>query len=417
MSLVHGSRIPKNGIVFSYDMGSRQSYAGPPMYNLTGTKGASNFSATGQEYISGEEITRIPELGKTKAITCDMYNHYTSHSPNSSTCCPSPINYGFYRPIAGNTLHTYLILYRVQSGYTNANYMYRYEYNSGTYVTEAGVHTTSKRVHLGEGWYYAWNTFTTNSSTNQISPRLFYYRYSTEFDKISVAKACIIEGDYSGLHPRYWPEPDTTRSNTQAIIDVMGGNTVTPSNINYSTDGTFNFPGSSSNITVSTGITGNEYTILLWHYNSASSYTVAGHRTFVASSNFRFQWDDAPDRGPFVDFKSTVGGGQANFGALSNSDFLGTHTMVGLVSTGTTVKTTFNNITTGQSTTISGSRNFSTNGNIVIGLDNLSGIGGADHINREGGTVQMPLILVYNRALSDSEIVQVYDATRVKYGV
>ena len=143
----------------------------------------------------------------------------------------------------------------------------------------------------------------------------------------------------------------------------------------------------------------------------------AGHRTFLSTNNLRFQWDDTPDRGPFVDFNSGSGGGQANFGSsLTPANFLQKYTMVGLVG-GSTVKTTFNDVTSGQSSTISGARNFSSNGNVSIGIDNLSGIGGSDHINRESSVVKMPLIQIYNRALTAAEIKQNFNATRGRFGI
>lgn len=246
MSLNHGAKCTTNNLVFAYDMGDKSSYVGPPVTNKTEYLNVTTSSATGQSYVGGSEIAYIPTLGRTLVKTVKIQNDY---SATSTSCCPSPVQHGNGITVSPSTVYTYLILYKIESGYTNANYMYRYEYtsNGGSYVTEQGVHSTSRRVHLGDNWYYAWGTFTTNASTNWLGYcASFYYRYSTAYDKFWVAKSAIIEGDWSGLHPKYWPAPNETRSSAQALLDWAGNNTISADSLTYNSDGTFSFNGSSN---------------------------------------------------------------------------------------------------------------------------------------------------------------------------
>jgi hypothetical protein len=238
MSINQSSSTVTSGLVFSMDANNRKSYVGPPIKNNpTGISFAGVGTGTGYVCTSLVELIDKPQLGITTVYTSNIQNNYST----SGNCCPTLFQYGGYA-VTGSTLYTYGIVYRCQSGYTHPNFMYRYEYNGGSYVTESGVFDNSKRIHLGNGWYWAWNTFTTQPSTTSInSSGLWYYNYSTFSDKISVAKIFVTQGDYTGLHPKYWPENNVTRSNTQALVDLTGQNTITASSLTYASNGTFSF--------------------------------------------------------------------------------------------------------------------------------------------------------------------------------
>lgn len=57
----------------------------------------------------------------------------------------------------------------------SANALYRYEYNSSTYVTETGLFDSSRIEYVGNSWYRIWGTFTTSSTTNTLY--LYFYSY------------------------------------------------------------------------------------------------------------------------------------------------------------------------------------------------------------------------------------------------
>lgn len=251
MSLAHSSSVVTNGLIFTFDVGNTKSYKGPAVQNLAnaisvnGTGTTTGYSSTGST-----EIVDIPEVGTTTVYVNTIQNNYTSYSPNSGNCCPSLHAWGGFA-VSPSTQYTYLILYKCDSGYTNSNYMYRYEYtsNGGSYVTEGGVHNDANRVHLGGGWYYAWGTFTTQATTNWLGYcAAFYYRYSNLPDRLSIAKVAIMPGNWSGLHPKYWPNSASTRSNTNCLIDIVSGNTITASSLTTASDGSFSFNGSSNGI-------------------------------------------------------------------------------------------------------------------------------------------------------------------------
>jgi hypothetical protein len=240
MALAQSPGIVTNGLVFAYDMNSKRSYKGPPLQNKLSGLSATAGSGTGYVLTASAEIANIPTVGELPVTICNLQN------TGASWCCVNFMNFGNTGSnMSGSTLYTYMILYRVDSGYTNGNFMYRYEYNSsGTYLTEGGVHDTNKRTYLGNGWYYAWNTFTTQPTTTNMTCYGFSYNYSNFTDRYSYAKVAIVQGDYSGMHPSLWPDLGTTRSNTQALLDLTNNNTITAQSLTYASNGTFSFNGS-----------------------------------------------------------------------------------------------------------------------------------------------------------------------------
>jgi hypothetical protein len=271
MSLNNTASIVTNGLAFYYDMNNANSYRSPPLRNvLTTIAPNSNGTNSFYNFSSGTEDVYIPNLGFIKACNyVDMYNDYNGGSGN---CCPSPFVFGTSLSTSGSTVYTYAIVYKSVNSYTHPNYMYHYEYTSGnSYLTEYGVFysngTYSGQVRsLGDDWYWASSKFTSNASTALMNTYAFMYEYA-RYNRLYVAKVMMVAGDYTNLHPRYWPALNTTVSNTQALVDLTNQNTITANSLTYATDGTFSFNGSSDYLTIPNTTLGNgnvEWTVSCW---------------------------------------------------------------------------------------------------------------------------------------------------------
>lgn len=276
MSTFSSPNVVNSGQTFYIDQNNTKSYLGPPIQNLSGNIGYNNSGpGTGISIIGGYETVNVPGLGLLTVTYSNIQNNYTSYSPNSTDCCPSPIGGWGGFAVSPSTLYTYAIVYKVDSGYTNANYMYRYEYvsNGGAYVGEGGVFNDANKVALGDGWFYAWGTFTTAATTNWIGyAASFYYRYAPTNDKLSVAKVLITPGNYSGLHPIYWPDKLTTRANTNVFSNLVGTTSITANNLTYASNGLVSFNGTSGNLTTNTPITSTP-ALSNWTYEVWTSLT------------------------------------------------------------------------------------------------------------------------------------------------
>jgi hypothetical protein len=211
-----------NNILFAYDTGDVvNSFKGMPGYNVVGDPypWIGNNDSTYYKTKTGTTIENIPGMGGPQQVSyVDIYNDY----PNSGNCCPSLWRYGDWgvtAGVTGSTLYTYSMIYKCESGYTHPNYMYHYEYNSGGgYLTEYGVFTTAQQIALGNDWYYAWNTFTTQPTCASIYPGCWYYQYGV-YDTVYIAGVNIVKGDYK-IPPKNFLKAYENRTSTQSIFNL-----------------------------------------------------------------------------------------------------------------------------------------------------------------------------------------------------
>lgn len=233
MTINVNNKVDTTGLLVAYDFTNPKTLVGPGITNgIVGiTSGLGN--GTGYSFTEGSESVFIPQLGTQVCKYVEFYNNYPAVSPQ---CCWAPFNYTSGRiGVTGNTTYTYSIVYKVDSGYTHPNFLYRYEFNAGgTYLLETATHSIPNRVHLGGGWYWAWSTFTSQPTAAQMELYSFEYSYSTGSDRMYVAKVLFAQGDYAALHPRFWPAPTTTNV---PFKDMTGNTTATAVGIAYTSAG------------------------------------------------------------------------------------------------------------------------------------------------------------------------------------
>jgi hypothetical protein len=266
MGLINAPGIVTNGLTFAYDVNNYKSYIGPaianqsPFLNQVGIGVSNGYTST-----SSVVVENIPTLGTIPVNYNVIQNNYPAVSNN---CCPSLFAYSNGFVALPSTLYTYAIVYKCDSGYTSANYMYRYEYtsNGGALTIEQGVHNDTNRVHLGNDWYWAWATFTTQATTNWFGYMgAFYYRYSTALDRLAVPRVLIAPGNYTALHPIYWPSVNSSITNTANLKNLVATDSVTTSNLTYSSSGTFTFDGVDDWIDLGTRIQlSDNFTLCAW---------------------------------------------------------------------------------------------------------------------------------------------------------
>ena len=408
MALFLNPQIVTSGLVFAYDSANRKSYQGPPIQNkLTSVTAVGHGSGTGYSFVTGSEYSDIPTIGPTLVQYSNIQNNY---SAVSTWCCPNPFSYGNDISVSGSTLYTYAIVYRVESGYTNGNYMYRYEYNGGTYVTESGVHSDSNRVHLGNGWYWAWGTFTTQASTTRLlGLASFYYRYSTAYDKMSVANVLLVQGDYTGLHPRYWPNVNTTRATTAAILDLTNKNTITASSLTYASNGTISFSGSNYlTLPASVGAFGSgDFTINCWWKSSGtqSNYVAIMEQGFTGSPSNGAWAFKITHNTSIINFTYYNGGIVDNLSSFNINDGAWHNYLA--VRSGTNLTLYVDGVSR-YSLTLPTSYSFGEGSSVFVGYNPRDGT----YINGS-----LPILSTYNRALSATEIRQNFNALRTRYSI
>ena len=431
MGLAQSPKIVTDGLIFYYDQNNVKSLAGPAIQNLAFTRAVNTQSGTGISVSGGYEIVDVPQVGQSNTVYANIQNNYTAFSPNSGDCCPSPIYYinpgpyGF--TVSPSTLYTYAIVYKVNSGYTNANYMYRYEYTAsgGSYVTEGGVHSDSNRIHLGGGWYWAWGTFTTQATTNWIGYHgAFYYRYSNRTDKLSVAKVLIARGDYTTLHPKYWPADNTTRSSTQSLLDLTNRNTITSTNLTYASNGSFSFvransPTVATNLPVTSLPALSNFSLSVW-LNITALPSVANNNGVIFGATFysgtAIYWYS---NGTTFTIYGYIRG--ADDYRVTNSYTLPLNTVHHIVLTNDYFSGTLNLYVNGDlfSSVATATQQYNPSltadaGNIGVNKPQIDG-GGSNVYTYFTGIVYSAAI--HNKALTGAEVRQNFNAHRGRYGI
>jgi hypothetical protein len=403
MSVAGGPSVISNGLVFGLDMASPVSYSGPITSNIAQAISVNGVgTSTGYSSTSTIQDEHIPDLGHMRVFTNSIQNNYTVYTPTNNNCCPSLHAWGGIA-VSPSTLYTYGIVFRVDSGYTSTNYMYRYEYasNGGAYVTEGGVYSDANRVALGGGWYYAWGTFTTQATTNWLGHcGTFYYRYSNTTDRLSIAKVMIAPGNYAGMHPKFWPSTSVANSSHKFIDRSTTNSSITPSSLTYTTDGTFSFNGSLDSITLDNNKIPptTNFTITAW----VKCTNVAGSNNIVSRN------------GPYF---MRIVGSKIRFNVYSSGTWLfqdGTTTLSNNV--------WYNLTMTYDGTTfigyINGVQEFATaktgtvdnNGGLYIGYTPVGG-------EQAGFSGSIALVNIYNTTLTSVQVQQNFNSLRGRYGI
>jgi hypothetical protein len=406
MSVSTSQSISTSGLVFNMDPSSIQSYKGPPLQNiLTQITPRGQGSSAFYNFSSGSEQVNIPTVGLINCAYMDMYNDYNGGSGN---CCPSPYGYGDSLTVTGSTVYTYAILYKSVNRYTHPNFMYHYEYNGATYLTEYGVHMvggySGQETHLGNDWYWSRAKFTTNASCNLIYTGSWMYEYA-KYNRFYVAKAMIVAGDYTSLHPSLWPTVGTTRSNTQSFADLTKRTSMTATSLTYASDGSFSFNGSSDSIDLGKTCTdlglATAATFDVWIYPTTSSamYGISDYGTNGIGMTLRTNSNASAD---FYIYPNNY---RITYTYAFNANQW--YNLVGVAS-GSTMYMYLN----GQQVASTAL------GNAIGTSSNSLKIGSrGDGPSVAAGTGKCGPIKIYNRALSATEILQNFNAYRSRYGL
>lgn len=401
---VSSANISTSGLVFCYDTDNIKGYVGPEMRNnATSITAYAHGSGTGYSFLTGTETSYIPNLDAT------ITNNYSDiQNTGASWCCPNPFTFGTGLPISGSTLYTYAIVYKCNSGYTSGNYMYRYEYNGGTYVTEAGVFSDSNRVDLGNGWYWAWGTFTTQATTNLLTLYAFYYQYRNVYDRLSIAYALLTKGDYSKLHPRFWPAVSTYRGVTQTMIDLAGSNTFDFTNAAYNSSGVPTFNGSSNYIISpeNSALNTSTPTVEVWIKTNATTQ----NGFFFEKGQVNTQYSLFQE-GANIVWRQSLSGGLTSLTATT-ATYISISNWAHIVGTYTSGnRRLYINGALVNSDAVTGTVTTNTNGSSIGVYGGYNGARGYYY----NGSIGM--VKVYDRVLSASEVFQNYNAVKSRYGL
>jgi hypothetical protein len=395
------------------DAANYKSFKGTPatnlLYSITNAYGEINNADFKTSY--GNETVFIPALGYKTVRYCNIYND------GSVSCCPSPFFYGGNSvsqniTVSPSTTYTYEIIYKVASGYTNANYMYRYEYNSGAYVGEAGVHSEANRTSLGDGWYHAWGQFTTTATTNSLQlTGMWYYQYAV-YDKVSVAAVSLHQGTYI-IPPEHMLTPQENRGATVATgggwADLIGnGNNGELVNGPTYSSGSIVFDGSNDSIIIpeNSALNTQTPTVEVWVKTNATTQNGFWFEKGQVNTQYSlFQ------EGGVIQWRMNLDGSVNNL-STTTATYMNTsnwYQVVGTYTSGTR-RVYINGVLVGSDAQ-TGTITTNANG-MSIGV--FGGYNGARGYYYSGNIAS---VKIYNKALTAAEVSQNFNALRGRYGI
>ena len=402
MAVANGyGKVVTSGSVFMYDVGDTyNSYKGQPGTNITTGVNKVYNGYNKITYDNGmffetngyTEVVNIPALGPTTVQSVEINNAYCGYGCNGNyQCCPTLFTYtgGWMSSIwsPGQT-YSYQIIYKCTSGYTHPNFMYHYEYNSSEgYLTEYGVFTTDKQESLGDGWYHAWNTFTTNASAAKGYTGLWYYNYNVA-DKVSIAAVSISPG-YTIRPPREIIPSGTTRSTTQGLLPIVGDSSINLANVSFDSNAQIVFDGTDDYVDLGyapfsgTG----DFTIdTVYTLDTVDTHTIIGN---YPASSLQFMGRYGLYINGACYFPSSLGAGTYHAVATRESG------VCKLYLNGVLVNTVSNSNSIGTNSFVMGKN--------TVGTERLTG--------------KVPVMKLYNRALSAAEVKQNYNKYKTRFNL
>jgi hypothetical protein len=394
MALAHSPSIVTNGLVLVYDMSNTgRSWKGAPTTNLVpnpyanwnGSNFVLSYNYDGSGGAAYNYVTNVPNPIGSPAVM-----QYTTGTTGYKY-------WAIASTIATTGTHTFSYYARLVGGPTassNLNNAQLWRSNgvdqsvtgdwNPTYTTEWVRYSTTGPCTAGTSLDY----FPIHSGSLTGGYTIQYCGFQLEL------------GTYAT------PFVNGTRSTTQALLDPTGQNTITATSLTYPSDGSFSFNGSTNRITCpSTSALdfagSQQYTVMAWIYPLLGGGTWHGIVSKGESQQYAFTVNSP---GAYIHYETNQGG----VGALNSAGGSITQNAwqyVGIRFDGTN-KTIWKNgeIIATQAAAVNSTSNTE---QLRVGEGNANEL-------FNGNITQ---VTIYNRALSDNEVRQNFNALRGRYGI
>lgn len=392
MGLSHSPKVVTNGLVFYMDQdNTHKSWKGAPATNLFTETNLNNWSKSATTSTSAF-VT--PHGDPAYDITDSNSSSYLSISRSVTVANDS-------------SSYTLSLFVRKTYGATSARLGFNFSFTGGTPIyinprfnSDTGVATYGTVIDYGDWWYWYY-TVTNNSTGNTSLDHSFYPAtgiYNGSDNVIGVGTAIV--GSFmlvaGSIAARF---TNGTRSNTQAILDLTGQNTITATSLTYASNGSFSFNGSTDYITTNYVPVNTAGSINVWFkLNAHKDYNTIFDNAVGAND-----WEFWVYNSGIARFRSSADGTDY----ILDSDTLSINTWYNFTITWTSTEAKMykNGVLYAQDTSV-GTK-------VTPGVLYFAG-GNAGNTKLNG---YLPIAQAYNRALTAEEIQQNFNALRGRYGI
>lgn len=438
--------IVTSGLMFSYDMNNPKSWAGKPTTNYayaqnartdssyttysatsSGTWNAKHPDAINVYNIDGSDITGYVNTGVTdwtntyhaiwtydyelrKPVVSmrDIDGQWKAKSFGLSSSTPAGMGLSI-----GSTYSISWLSWSDDIGKCANAGMYMRRASDGSYNFWDGQSNSQSTAFNTKPrtWQRVYAIYTISSGMDiNASWSCYMYGHYGNRGTVKIADVQIEAGTPSGF------SKSSTRSNTQALTDQTGRSATTVGSMQYNSDGTFQYwyaNPSYIQIPLSTAFNKTEGTMNFWVYPTRYN---GGNGYFVNREDSTANAGDWFWIGPYSDtFYFRIGDGSSccnndlSFGSVSTNIPLNTWTNMCFTWKANNTSMIYKNGVQFTSRTIGNipSTNPASNGRIGLGHNNAD-----DYFNGK-----MPIVQIYNRQLTGTEVMQNFQALRGMYGV
>jgi len=398
MSAIEGPNIVTSGLTFEYDMNNTgRSWFGAPTTNLVDPFWANwSVDGSGQGNIGTRTIT--------SPFACTIVD------VNANTRQSIYITSG----ITQNTTYTFSVQYQRIAGSPTLRFQIQ-AYNSGTYINTMSFATSAELGLVDTNdWQTAKITLTTPANCNRI---LWFMQdgddYTTYTHSFNLANVQCEQQSFAT--PFCYP----SRSNTQSLRDATGLNTITSTSLTYLSNNTFSYDGS-TNLIGPGALSGSysQFTVSVW-FNPSS---VANYRNPI-DCNYNYNATTG-NIGPRLEMNTAGVLGWILSGNTTNNGILDSYNVI---SSGMAANTWYHVVITRDASTListylNGSVvvNQASNPNGFVNTFNNVIIGRGFHLSsaaERSFAGSIPLVQIYNTALTATQVNLLFNAFRSRYGL
>lgn len=426
MALSHSPQVVTNGLVYYHDMGNTQkSWKGQPSANLlTYSDDFSNAIWTKNASTITSDLTIAPD-GTT---TADKLIENTSAAEHYVLYNNAPMVSGTRNTIsiyAKSNERGHLTFYAANKDAGGIRVRFNLSDGTSTIIGNLANLTVNPSINVGNSWWRL--SITIDGGTGATVPQVvFQTDTGSSFSYAGTANYGVYiwgaQLEAATFATPYIPTTtaSTSRANTQSIIDMTGNTTVTANSLTYASDNTISFNGTSNYIEISNnngfGEVSTTPTISLEIWTNVSRKSGGGVKYqqlagFRNETNFDFYFLLLDASGASVNAEARVRTASGYFDIVVDYlSYFNNWTHIVFIANATRTDLYLNGISVGSNTSITGSFG-STSGNFRVGS---SPVGGVALWPTQGN---IGVVKVYNRALTEGEVQQNFNALKGRYGL
>jgi hypothetical protein len=382
-----GPKTITQDLIFHYDTGNEKSLVGEPTTNLVDARWSYwDVDGSGQGSIG------------TRTILSDYHCRIVDVNSNTR-------HYISFYGISANTTYTFSVKFKKISGPPTLRFQIQ-PYNDGTYITSYFPTTSQIGLTDIDGWQTAKYTLTTPANTNR-----FIWFVQDGDDYTTYTHSFEIKDVQCEAKSHVTPFTPGTRSNTQSLIDLSRNRTISVSGVSFDSNAMMVFDGTDDAIPITTPP----------NFSGSGSWTM----------NTWFKINGAPSSTAYMnvilDMDPT--GGSANMICVNWSDMIlqyrsrpvgGSYTTINgsVLSQGVWYNATVVRYGTNETKLfLNGTQDGGTySGNLPAGNQSFFNIG-----RWTDGTVfanaTIPIVSIYNRALTTDEVYRNYMSLKSRFGL